>query len=102
MILAEGIAGTLLYGLFTVMPLVLQALITVAVWTVVWIEIGTFPKNKSIGSLLSAVTGLATFSCGIVWTITDQEAWSRLTLVGACLMAGLIFLDRRQEWLDIV
>jgi hypothetical protein len=101
MILGEAIAGTLLYGCFTVIPLALQMLITIGSWAVVWIEIGTFPKNKSIGSLLSALTGVATFCCGIAWRVTDQEVWSRLMLVGGCLMAALIFLDRRQEWMDL-
>lgn len=102
MILGEAIVGTLLYGLFTVIPLALQALITIAAWAVVWIENVTFPKNKSVGSLLGALTGVASFCCGIAWSITDQEVWSRLALIGACLMAILIFLDRRQEWLDLV
>lgn len=100
LVVCEITAGTLLYGLFTVMPLALQALVTVASWTIVSIEVGTFPKNKSMGSFLGAVTGVASFSCGVAWGITGQEVWSRLMLVGGCLMAALIFLDRRQEWLD--
>jgi hypothetical protein len=100
MVLGEAIAGMLLYAAFKLMPLGLQILVAVACWVIVVNENLTFPKNKSVGSLLSALTGVAVFSCGVAWGITSHEFWSRLMLVGTCLLAGLIFLDRRQEWFD--
>lgn len=100
MVAYEAIAGILLYAAFKVIPVGPQILIAVAGWAVVVNENLTFPKNKSVGSLLSAATGTAAFSCGVAWKISNQEFWSRLMLVGICLLAGLIFLDRRQEWLD--
>ena len=75
-------------------------LISVACWVIVRIERWTFPKNKSLASLLCAVTGVAVLLCWLAWRITHEQVWSSLGLVGVCLMAGLIFLDRRQEWLD--
>jgi len=101
MVLGETIAGIFLYGLFTFMTLAVQMLIAVAAWAVVVNDNLTFPKNKSLGSLLCGITGAASFSCCIAWRITNQELWSRLMLVGTCLLAALIFLDRREEWLDL-
>ncbi len=100
LVAAEAIAGLFLYTLFTFIPVGLQMLITVAGWVIVEIEIWTFPKNRSLGSVLSAITGVAGFLCLLAWRITHREVWSRLGLVGGCLIAGLILLDRRQEWLD--
>ena len=101
MILGEVIAGAILYVIFAFMPVAVQMLIAVASWAIVVNENLTFPKNKSLGSFLCEITGAASFSCGVAWRITHQEFWSRLVLVGTCLLAGLIFLDRRQEWLDL-
>jgi hypothetical protein len=97
----ELAAGVLLYVLFTFMPFIVQATIVAASWVVLTIEWGNFPKNKSVGSLLSEGTGLAGLACFAAWRITHEEVWSRLMLVIACLMAGRVFLDRRREWLDI-
>jgi hypothetical protein len=101
MILVETIVGVFLYGLFTFIPLAIQMLIAVASWVIVVNDNLTFPKNKSLGSLLCGITGAAIFSCGVAWRITNQEFWSRLMLVGTCLLAALIFLDRREEWLGL-
>jgi hypothetical protein len=101
MILGEGIAGVFLYVLFAFMPVALQALIAVAVWAIVFSENLTFPKNKSVGSLLCVITGAACFCCGVAWRVTQREIWSRLGIVSGCLLAALIFLDRRQEWFDL-
>jgi len=100
LVVAEAVVGLFLYALFTFIPVALQVLITVASWVIVAIETWTFPKNKSLGSLLSAITSAAVFLCWLAWRITYEQVWSRVELVGVCLMAGLIFLDRRQEWLD--
>ncbi len=102
MVLIEAIAGLFLYALFTFMPLALQMLVATACWGIVAIDNLTFPKNKSLGSVLCGITGAATFSCGVAWRITNGETWSRLMPVGTCLLAGLIFLDRREQWLDLV
>ena len=101
-ILGEAIAGALLYGFFTFMPVAVQMLIAVASWLIVVNENLTFPKNKGIGSLLCGITAVAGFSCFMMWRITHEEIWSRLMLVGTCLLAALIFLDRRQEcWTSV-
>jgi hypothetical protein len=100
LVVAEAVVGLFLYALFTFIPVALQVLITVASWVIVAIETWTFPKNKSLGSLLRAITSAAVFLCWLAWRITYEQVWSRVELVGVCLMAGLIFLDRRQEWLD--
>ena len=73
MVGGEVIAGVFLYGLFTFIPVALQMLIAVASWVIVVNENLTFPKNKSIGSLLCGITGAATFSCGVAWRVTNQE-----------------------------
>ena len=99
-VLGEAITGTFLYTVFKLMPLALQMMVALASWVILENEILTFPKNKSLASLLSAITGGAASSCFVAWRITNQEFWSRLMLVGMCLSAGLIFLDRRQEWFD--
>jgi hypothetical protein len=101
MIFGETTVGLFLYALFAFIPVAAQMVIVVGSWAIVATENLTFPKNKSLGSLLSAITGTAGFSCGVAWKITHQEFWLRLMLVGICLLAGLIFLDRRQEWQDL-
>jgi hypothetical protein len=101
MILGEAIAGVLLYVFFTFMPVAVQMLIALASWLIVVNENLTFPKNKSLGSVLCGITAVASSSCFMVWRITHEETWSRLILVGICLLAALIFLDRRQGWLDL-
>jgi uncharacterized membrane protein (UPF0136 family) len=65
MVLGETVAGTLLYAVFKLMPFALQMLIAVASWGIVVNENLTFPKNKSLASLLSAITGGAVFF--VVW-----------------------------------
>jgi hypothetical protein len=100
LVVAEAVVGLFLYALFTFIPVELQVLISMACWVIVRIERWTFPKNKSLASLLCAVTGVAVFLCWLAWRITHEQVWSSLGFVGVCLMAGLIFLDRRQEWLD--
>lgn len=87
--------------LFTFMPLRVQALIVFTSWIIVFIENLTFPKNRSIASILCAIAGAFCLFCGIAWRITGSEGWSRAGLVCGCLLAGLVFLDRRQEWFDL-
>ncbi len=101
LLLGEAIAGLFLYATFKFMPVAVQMLIGLASWAILFGENLTFPKNKSLGSLLCGITGVASFSCSIAWRVTHGEIWSRLALVGACLLAALIFLDRRQEWFDL-
>ena len=97
----ELVVGVCLYALFRLMPLGVQALIVLTSWIVVFIENLTFPKNRSVASILCAITGGVCFSCGIAWRTTGSEDWSRAGLVCGCLLAGLVFLDRRQEWFDL-
>jgi ABC-type sugar transport system permease subunit len=100
MLIVEAFAGVCLYAVFTVTPVAVQVVVAVASWAIVVNENLTFPKNKSLGSILCGITGAASFSCFVAWRTTHEESWSRLGLVGGCLLAGLIFLDRRQEWFD--
>lgn len=100
-LLGEAIVGLFLYVFFTFMPLALQTIVVVVCWVIVVNDNLTFPKNKSVGAILCGITGAGSFSCGVAWRITGGEVWSRLMLVGGCLLAALIFLDRRQEWLDL-
>ena len=57
-------------------------------------------KNKSLASLLCGITAIPVFSCGFAWGITHEDVWSKLSLTEACLMAALIFLDRRTDACD--
>jgi hypothetical protein len=101
LLLAEVASGVVIYALFTFMPTAVQVPITVAAWAILFYDSTFHPKkNKSLGSLLCAFTGIPVFACGIAWRVTHQDVWSRLALTGACLMAALIFLDRRQDWRD--
>ena len=97
----ESVVGVCLYALFTLMPLSIQALIVLTSWIIIFIENLTFPKNRSVASILCAITGGICFSCGIAWRITGSEVWSRAGLVCGCLLAGVVFLDRRQGWFDL-
>ena len=101
MVLGELIAGTLLYAAFELMPLSVQVLIVFASWIIVSVENLTFPKNRSVASILCGITAVCCFLCGAEWRITGSEVWSRLGLVCGCLMASLVFLDRRQEWFTL-
>jgi hypothetical protein len=70
MIFGETTVGLFLYALFAFIPVAAQMVIVVGSWAIVATENLTFPKNKSLGSLLSAITGTAGFSCGVAWKIT--------------------------------
>jgi len=98
LLLGEAAAGLFLYAVFTFMPMAAQALITIAAYAVLANDIIFQPrKGKSFGSLLCGITAIPACACGVGWRITHEDIWSRLMLTGACLMAGLILLDRRQE-----
>ena len=99
LVVAEAVVGLLLYALFTLIPVALQMLITVASWVIVEIETWIFRKTRA-SVPLSAITSVVGLLCWLAWRTTHEQVWSRVGLVGGCLMAGLIFLDRRQEWLD--
>ena len=101
LLVGEAIAGLFLYATFTFMPIAVQTLIVLTGFVIVQIDIIFYPKkNKSLASLLCGITAILVVSSGVAWRITHGEVWSRLMHVGACLMAALIFLDRRQEWFD--
>ncbi|HTV65448.1 MAG TPA: hypothetical protein VMD98_07580 [Bryocella sp.] len=96
------LAGVFLYGVFTFTPTAVQMLITLVAWGIVSYDNIFHPKkNKSLASLLCVVTAISVFFCGLRWRITHEDVWSRLALIGASLMAALIFLDRREEWFDL-
>ena len=97
LILGEALAGVILYALFTFMSFAVQMVVATASWAVI-ANANCFPlKNKSLGSLLSGLTALPAVFCFVEWRISHEDLWSRLMLVGCCLMAALIFLDRRQD-----
>ena len=97
LLLGEVVAGICIYALFTVMPAV-QMPITVTAWVIVAGDNILHPrKNRSLASLLSAITAVPTSFCGIEWRISHEDVWSRLMLTGLCLMGSLIFLDRRSD-----
>jgi sterol desaturase/sphingolipid hydroxylase (fatty acid hydroxylase superfamily) len=97
LLLGESIAGIFLYAVFTLMPTVVQIGVTLASWAILSND-RMFPKKtRSLGSLLSAITAVLFVSCGFVWRVTHKDVWSRLMLTGGCLLAGLIFLDRRAD-----
>jgi Ca2+/Na+ antiporter len=97
LLLGEAIAGVILYAVFTFMPTAAQIAITLTAWAVIVNDIFDPKKNKSLGSLLCGITAIPAFSCFVAWRITHEDVWSRLMLVGLCLMAALIFLDRRED-----
>jgi ABC-type sugar transport system permease subunit len=98
LLLGEAIAGFFLYGIFTFMPMAVQMVITLTSWVVIMNDNIFHPqKNRSLGSLLCGITAIPVFSCFVAWRITHEDVWSRLMLVGGCLMAALIFSDRRQD-----
>ena len=91
-------AGVFLYILATVLPMVALVMIATAAWAIVKLDRVT-RKNKSLASLLCAITVLLTGICGVALRVThrhDDILW-RLIFVGLCLGAGLIWLDRRAD-----
>jgi hypothetical protein len=97
LLLGEVVAGICIYAVFAVMPAV-QMPITFTAWAIVAGDNILHPrKNRSLASLLCAITAAPTSFCGIEWRITHQDVWSRLMLTGLCLMGTLIFLDRRWD-----
>jgi len=62
-------------------------------------------KQRSLGNLLCGITAIATAAFSIVSRFAyrgvlhwREEPWFRLMCTAACLMALLIFLDRRPDW----
>jgi len=98
--LAEAIVGVALYSLFTRTPVALQMLFFAAAAVVVRLAHYKHPNDKTIASILCGLTlGFAGF-CGIVSRITQrvttlEDVWARLMMVGFCLVAVLMVLDRR-------
>jgi hypothetical protein len=98
LLLGEAVAGICIYAVFTFMPTAVQMPVTFTAWVIVAGDNILHPrKNKSLAALLCAITAAAASFCGIEWRITNQDFWSRLMLTGLCLMATLIFLDRRWD-----
>ena len=103
LIIAWAMAGVLLYSLFTFTPRVIQVTIAAVCWLIVVIDDFEPRKNKSLASYLCAFTGILIYVCSIVSTVFahwHEEVCVRLIIVGVCLAAGLILLDRRGDhWL---
>jgi|SRR5580693_996271 hypothetical protein len=98
LLLGEVIAGFFLYGTFTFMPTAVQMVITFTSWVVIANDNISYPKkNKSLASLLCGITALCAVCCFVAWRVTHRDIWSRLILTGLCLMAALIFWDRRAD-----
>jgi len=94
----ELIAGVLLYALFTVTPMFVPVMCGLGAWIIVNNEIFDPSRKKSLGSRLRGITMVPFMFCFIAWRITDRDLWLRLMLVGSTLMAGLLYLDRREDW----
>ena len=100
LILGEAIAGVVLYALFSFMPVAVEIIVVALAWIVVANDNFNPSKNKSLASLLCGITAAFTVVCNILARLSHhgtahEDIWLRLSLVGACLMATLIFLDRR-------
>jgi hypothetical protein len=98
--LGEAIVGVLLYSLFTRIPIALQMLVFAVALVVVKVDNFEPSKNKTIASLLCGFTLGFTLFCGFVSRFTQarttlEDIWARLMMVGLCLAAVLIVLDRR-------
>jgi uncharacterized membrane protein len=98
LLVGEAIAGLFLYATFTFMPMFVQILIVLTGVVILHNDIIFHPKkNKSLAALLCGITAIPTSSCYVAWRTTHGDVWERLGLVGVCLMAALIFLDRRAD-----
>jgi hypothetical protein len=97
LVACEAAAGISLYAIFTFMPFAVQLLVVVVVWVIITNNFLDPSYTKSLGSLLWAITAMPTTFCYVRWRMTHQDSWSRLAIVGACLMAALIFVDRWQN-----
>ena len=100
LILGEAIAGVFLYALFSFMPMA-EILIIVVAGVIIANNNFNPSKNKSLASLLCGITAAFTVVCNVVARLSHrgtahEDMWLRLSLVGAGLMATLIFLDRRE------
>lgn len=100
LVLAEAIAGVCLYALFGIVPFALQAVIAFMAWVVVRINNPILKKPKSLGSLVSGFTGILIFICSVALHFYHRHdaIMIRLLMVGFCLTAILILLDRRADW----
>ena len=90
----------LLYALFTVIPRAVQVTIAAVCWLIVAVDNFEPRKNKSLASHLCGITGLLIYVCSAVSTVFThwhEEVCVRLIIVGVCLAAGLILLDRRAD-----
>jgi hypothetical protein len=103
LLLGEVIAGLFLYATFTFMPTAVQMVIALTSLMIVrYDNIFRPKKNKSLGSMLCGITAFLSFFCWVAWRITHQNEnfWIRLGLVGVCLTAALIILERRADASD--
>jgi hypothetical protein len=100
LIVGWATAGVLLYALSTFLPGAVLVIIGTAAWAVVKLD-RVSRKNKSLASLLGAITCLLTGVCGVALWVTHEhwheDVLGRLIFVGICLGAGLILLDRRAD-----
>ena len=95
-VFCELIAGLLLYAVFTSVSVTLGIVIALPALILIQIDIFDPIRTRSLASRLSAITAVPNVFCLVVWGITDQDVWFRLTLVGGCLMGGLTFVKRRE------
>jgi hypothetical protein len=96
LIVGWAIAGLLLYFLSTFLPIAIMGVIVCVAWAIVRFD---SRRNKSLGSLLCAITCSLTGVCAIAMRFTrwHEDVMARLIFVGLCLGAGLIVLDRRAD-----
>jgi hypothetical protein len=99
--IAWATAGVLLYALFTFTPRAIQVTVAAMSWLIVVIDDFEPRKNKSLASYLCGFTGILIYVCSVVSTVFahwHEEVCVRLIIVGVCLAAGLILLDRRANY----
>jgi len=100
LIAAWATTGAFLYLLFTFIPRAVQVTIAAVCWLIVAIDNFEPRKTKSLASYLCGFTGLIVYLCGAVGTVFahwHEEVCIRVIIVGVCLAAGLILLDRRAD-----
>ena len=94
----ELLVGVVLYALFRFTPMAVQVIFGLMSWIIVRIDIYDSKRTNSMGYRLCTVTAVPSTFCLIAWRITDRDVWMTLMLVCCTLMAGLIVLDRWEDF----
>jgi len=93
---AEILAGLLLYAVFTYITAI-QWLLGIAAVIFIRFDSSARQKSKSLGSALCGITAVLVLLVDVALRITNHDVWVKPLLIGLCLMATLVFLDRRAD-----